>query len=209
MISWGKSFEVAFKHRAGIAESAYKKLRLVWNSTMSKKRKLYIFRTTFMPSLIYGLDSLTLLAKHFKRIDAYYCRFLRRVVGIKASYYSRIPNTAVREKAGFPSKPSDSLYAAEHKLLRQVFLAPTTDPMHHVVLSPAYKDRIQATGRCRGGKIPYWIEVITKRYYSEIWDHNPGRGILGPNQVYSSISRALRSSSGYAPMRAGSTRARP
>ena len=72
MISWDKPFETAFKHRAGIAESAYKKLRLVWNSSMPQKRKLYIFRTTFLSSLIYALDSLTLLPKHFRRIDAYF-----------------------------------------------------------------------------------------------------------------------------------------
>ena len=88
MISWEKPFEAAFRHRASVAESSYKKLRLVWNSPLPYKEKLRIFQSVFIPTLIYGLDALTLQQKHLKRIDAYYIRFLRRVVGIKASYYS-------------------------------------------------------------------------------------------------------------------------
>ena len=35
MISWENSFSVALKHRAALAQAAYKKLRLVWNSGLS------------------------------------------------------------------------------------------------------------------------------------------------------------------------------
>ena len=47
MISWEQPFDIAFRHRAALAEEAYKKLRLVWNSRRSLKHKLYVFRTTF------------------------------------------------------------------------------------------------------------------------------------------------------------------
>ena len=70
---------------------------------------------------------------------------------------------------------------------RQVYLAGPADPLHHVVFSPSFKDNIHATGRGRGGKIPYWLEVATHRHYKEHWDHNPGRGVFG-YQVYRSIS---------------------
>ena len=75
MISWEKPFEVAFRHRASVAESSYKKLRLVWNSSLPYKEKLSMFQSVSIPTLIYGLDSLTLGQKHLKRIDAYYIRF--------------------------------------------------------------------------------------------------------------------------------------
>ena len=87
MISWDKPFEVAFRHRASVAETSYKKLRLVWNSSLPYREKLRIFQSVFIPTLIYGLDALTLQQKHLKRIDACYIGFLRRIVGIKASYY--------------------------------------------------------------------------------------------------------------------------
>ena len=83
MISWTKPFDVAFKHRAGLAESSYKKLRLVWNSSLRYQEKLKIFLSVFIGTLVYGLDALTLQAKHFKRIDAYYYRFLRRIGALK------------------------------------------------------------------------------------------------------------------------------
>ena len=98
MISWDKPFEVAFRHRAALAETSCKKLRPV----ASIQRKLKIFQSVFIPALIYGLYSLTLQAKHLKRLDAYYVRFLRRIVGPKASYYSRIINVEVYRRAGEP-----------------------------------------------------------------------------------------------------------
>ena len=57
LISWVKPFEAAYQHRAGLAETAYKKLRLIWNSSLSKKKKLHIFQSTFLPTLTYGLDA--------------------------------------------------------------------------------------------------------------------------------------------------------
>ena len=208
MIAWEKPFEAAFKHRAGIAETNYKKLRLIWNCSLSRKEKLHIFQTTFIPTLIYGPDSLTLQDKHLKKANAYYYRFLRRIIGIKASFYSRITNNEVWRRARYPRRPTASLYASQDKLLRQVFQTSDQDPVHHVVFSPGYKDRIQAMGRRRGGKLPYWIEVTTKRHFAEHWNQHPVRG-TDHNAVYHSILRALRSSSGPAPiMRARSMRAR-
>ena len=87
-------------HRAGIAETSYKKLRLVWNSNLQYKEKLKIFQSMFISTLIYGLDSLILQDKHLKRVDAFCYRCLRRVVGIKASYYSRIWNVEVYRQKG-------------------------------------------------------------------------------------------------------------
>ena len=100
MISWETSFVTAFKHRAGIAESSYKKIRLLWKSSLSPKSKLNIFQSVFLSTLTYGLEALTLQDKFQKRIDAYDLRFLRRIIGSKASYYSRIPNNEVWRRAG-------------------------------------------------------------------------------------------------------------
>ena len=55
--------KTAFYHRKGLSEQAYKKLRLVWNSSMSQKQKLKTFQATFLPVLTYGLDALTVTEK--------------------------------------------------------------------------------------------------------------------------------------------------
>ena len=124
---------------------------------------------------------------------------LRRIVGIKASYYSRVTNQAVLERAGNPRLPSQTLNKLQLKLLHCVFKADPIEPVHHVVFSPALKDRIQCTGKRRGGTIPYWIETTTQRHYPETWTNHPGRGILGPNQVYAEISRLISRSQSNAP----------
>ena len=92
---WEKPLESAFRHRAALAETACKKLRLVWNSNLPRRTKLRIFQSTFIPTLIFGLDTLTLADKQVARVDAYYFRFLRRIVNIKASYSSRSTNNVV------------------------------------------------------------------------------------------------------------------
>ena len=208
MIAWVKPFDVAFRNRAGLAESSYKKLRLVWNSPLAYKEKLKIFQSVFIGTLVYGLDALTLQQKHLKRIDAYYFRFLRRIVGVKASYYSRITNLEVYRRAGHPRQPSDTLQKLQVNMLKQVYDAADCDPLHHVVFSPALKDRIQATGRRRGGKIPYWLETTTQRIFPDIWQNHSANSVLGPNVIYITIKRSLREHAELAPMRAALPRAR-
>ena len=49
MISWDKPFEVAFRHRASVAETSYKKLRLVWNSSLPYRQSLEFFNRSSSP----------------------------------------------------------------------------------------------------------------------------------------------------------------
>ena len=56
MVSWKHPLEISFYHRRGLSEEAYKKLRPVWNNTM-----------TFLPVLTYGLDAITITEKQGMR----------------------------------------------------------------------------------------------------------------------------------------------
>ena len=150
LVSWLKPFETAFFHRASIAETSYKKLRLVWNSSLSKKTKIRIFQSTFWSTLIYGRDAFPLTTPQLKRIHAYYHRFLRRVIGIKASYYSRIPNHSVWRQAGYPKLPSTQLNNLQGSMMEEELFTLYTDPLHNVVFCSSFKDRILAQGRKRG-----------------------------------------------------------
>ena len=124
------------------------------------------------------------------------------MLGIKASYYSRILNSEVYRRAREPRKPSQTLNKLQLKLLRQVFGADHNDPIHHVVFSPGLKDRTLAMGRRRGGKIPYWVETTTQRHYAELWRHFNARNVLCPNFIYTQISKSLRLPAVAVPMRA-------
>ena len=207
MISWERPFEAAFYHRASLAETAYKKLRLIWNSRLSQRRKLYIFQTTFVPILTYGLATLSLKDAQLKRVDAFYHRFLRRIFGIKATYYSRISNQEVWEKALRPQLPSAIISGFQFSTLKEAFLSDYSDPVHNVMFSSAHRDRIIIKGRRRGMQIPYFLETTTRRHFPSHWTNDPGRGILGPHVAYAAINRTLAASE-RAPMRASTVRAR-
>ena len=199
LIAWKDPFSVAFKHRAAFAESAYKKLRLVWNSHLTRRTKLRIFQATFVPVLTYGLDALTLTDKHLDRIDAFFFRFLRRIVGIKASFYSRVSNNVVWRTANYSKRPSERMHKMQYKMLKEVFFADLDNPLHNVVFASAFRDRIRVTGRKRGRKKAYWVETTTLRFFKD--RRNLARVEVGPHCPYSSIYRDLASSE-QAPMRA-------
>ena len=181
---------------------------MVCNSNLPRQTKLRIFQSTFIPIRIYGLDTLTLTDKHINRIDACYSKFLRRIVNIKASYYSRISNHVVWRTAGYPKKSSYFLLNSPYSILSEVFYTDSSLPLHHVVFNSAYRDRIIVNGRRRGRKKPYFIDTTTKGYFPRIWSENPGRDIFGPHAVYSAINRHLKRTSGHAPKRARRQRAR-
>ena len=82
----GKLLQYGPPARAGLAEAADEKLRLIWNSSMSYRKKLHVFQSLFISMLVYGLDSLALTSKQIRRVDGIYFRFRRRMVGMKASF---------------------------------------------------------------------------------------------------------------------------
>ena len=145
MVSWKNPFETAFYHRKGLSEQAYKKRRLVWNSSMSQKQKLKTFQATFLPVLTYGLDALTVTEKQLHRLDAHYIRFLRRIVGIKASFYSHVTNQEVYKKAKYPKLPSDVISEAQFSMLTEVYHTARESPLHNVVFAAAFKDSESST----------------------------------------------------------------
>ena len=157
---------------------------------MSRSSKLHVFQSTFVPILIHGLDALTLTTPQLQKIDAYYLRFLRRVVGIKASFYSRTPNTEVYNRAGRPKLPSYSLNDIQFKMMAEVFNSDRSEVIHSVVFNAAHKDRILNQGRRRGMQFPYWLEVCPKQYFPSIW-HSPDHTAY-PQTRYEIVARQLR-----------------
>ena len=126
--------------------------------------------------------------KHFAKLDAWYFTLLRRVLGIKASYYSRIPNKEVWTQAGKPYLPSQLVLAEQFRLLLQALKADTMEPQHHVVFAPAYKDRVgMQRNHKRGPPPPHWLSLVSKlalEYYVPEVCSNPDQrqDLLGLKQ---------------------------
>ena len=183
-VSWVAPTRTAIDARKAQAQIAYAKLQHLWRSRLSRKEKVRIFLACILPVLVYGLGVLTLELKHLKTVDAFFHRFLRRSMGIRASYYSRIANARVWKLADRPVLPAQLLIKQQLKQLTQLLVTPPHNPLRHVVFSPGWKDRIKFTkGVRRGHPQRYWLER-TEAHATKILKHHPldRKDLLGLKQ---------------------------
>ena len=127
-VTWENPTKAAIKDRQQKGHIAYCKLQHMWRSRLCWKAKVRLFHSYIVPVLVYSLSTLTLEEKHFASIDGWYSKYLRRCMGIKASYYSHIPNKAVWIKAGRPTLPSQTLLTQQLDKLVDSIQKPSTDP---------------------------------------------------------------------------------
>ena len=87
--------------RLGEGTRSLEALAQVWShSGISRRRKIRIYMAVVVSKVLYSLDSLWLLQSDLRRLDAFHCRSLRKVLRIPCSYVSRISNEIVLENAG-------------------------------------------------------------------------------------------------------------
>ena len=81
--------------RLGEASRVLDALARVWSHLgISRARKVHIYMSTVVPKVLYSLESLWLLQADLRRLDAFHCRCLRKVLHIQPSYLSQVPNGA-------------------------------------------------------------------------------------------------------------------
>ena len=163
LISWTTPPKTALKHRADLAKASFSKLHHVWCSKLPWKTKSRIFHSSIAPTLLYGLDTCSFDKSHHKTLEGHYFSLLRRALKIKASYYSRISNQRVWKAAQKPTLPSQIILSQQFKLLVKATTTPPGQPLHHVIFSPGYKDRIKfSKSKSRGHPAKYWYQLVTK-----------------------------------------------
>ena len=177
LISWTTPPKIALKHRIDLANASFSKLHHVWCSKLPWRVKSRIFHSSILPALLYALDTCPLDKQHFRTLEGHYFRLLRRALKIKASYYSRISNFRVWKAAQRPVLPSQHILSQQFKLLIKAMTTPPSQPLHHVVFSPGYKDRIRfSKSKSRGHPAKYWFELVSKQaliYHNHYLDHSP------------------------------------
>ena len=86
--------------RIGAARGELDKLGRVWkHCKIRMSRKLQIFEACVMSKLLYNLHSLCLNTAEIRRLDAFHIKCLRRILKIPPSFYSRVSNAMVLERA--------------------------------------------------------------------------------------------------------------
>ena len=85
--------------RIGSAGQAFNELERLWkHANVSVTRKLEIFESCVISRLMYGLQTCWLNEAELSRLDAYYCKCLRRILKIPPSFESRVPNAEFMRK---------------------------------------------------------------------------------------------------------------
>ena len=89
------------RQRGGTMLTTMNQYKLGWRSTLSLKQRVDRY-FSLVAKGIWGLHLLTLLPADFSSLEYIHARCLRRILGIRAAYYSRVSNDAVRRRANAP-----------------------------------------------------------------------------------------------------------
>ena len=127
---------------------------------------------------------------HYRSIEAWFFRHLRRALSIKASYYARISNQRVWKAAGKKTMPSQTIFQQQFKMLIKFTTTPPSDPLHHVMFSPGYKDRIKFTkSKSRVHPARYWHDLVSQetlrayhQYFNQHSINDVRKDFWGPKQ---------------------------
>ena len=149
--------------RSGAAWGAFLKLERVWrHANISRTRKVAIYEGCILPKIMYGLESLWLRKAERSKIDALHARCLRRALGIKCSYISRISNEDVLSQAC--SLPLSSMLLQRQLLLfGRIARMPDTCPQREVLFEPSSVTiRASEARRARGRPRQQWAQCVSK-----------------------------------------------
>ena len=167
---------MAIKHRVELANASFSKLHHIWCSKLPWKTKSRIFHSSIVPALLCALDTCPLDKPHHRTLEGHYFRVLRRALKIKASCYSRISNYRVWKAAQRPLLPSQQILSQELELLIKAMTTPPAQPLHHVIFSPGYQDRVRfSKSKSRGHLAKYRLELVTKQaliFHNQYLDHS-------------------------------------
>jgi len=148
------SIQGELNERLGAAWSDFSSLTSLWrHTTLTALRKVEIFQAVITTRLLYGLSSGWLNVKEQRQLDGFQARCLRRVLGIKPSYISRVSKQTVLDKSrqvpysGQLLKQQLLLYdkiarSADASTLRALTFRPGS-------LEPANNQHIRRVGRPR------------------------------------------------------------
>ena len=135
--------------KLGMAWADFASLSRLWSHTsVSKVRKIEVFQSVISARLLYGLNSAWLNIADARRLDGFQARCLRRILGIRHAYYSRVSNKTVLELAQQPPYTK--------QLLKQQLL------LYGKIARSADNDPLRAVTFCRGSLRPATSQYMRK-----------------------------------------------
>ena len=138
--------------RIGLAKLDFLALSKVWShSSLTWRGKLRVFSAVVESKLMYSLGSICLKAAAARRLDGFQNRCIRKIVGIKPAFISRVSNKDVLARAGHRAA-SQILRERRLQLFGKVLRAPHAHPMRQVCFiegtsHPATERFVRRVGR--------------------------------------------------------------
>ena len=153
--------------RLGVAAADFKALKRIWNQTsMSKWDKFQIFVTCVISKLIYGLQIAWLTKIQRRKLDGFYARSLRQILGIRQSFWSRVSNSTVLKRLE-TCKLSSLLLEQQLVYFGKVARSSDTSVIRGLVFQPhSYELSQQQIHRRRGRPRLTWSNEVYKHAVS-------------------------------------------
>ena len=138
--------------RLGAARADFETLVKIWShSDLSTHRKHEVFQACIASKLLYCLHTTWLNKSEINKIDAFQARCLRRLIGVRPSYWSRVPNQTVRERVG--AKPfSQHLLQQQLLYFGEVARRPNGHILRDMIFEAGSVKPIRVCGRRRRGR---------------------------------------------------------
>jgi len=133
------------------------------HSSCTWPRKLRIYSALIESKLLYSLSCMCLTAAEKRRLDGFQNRCIRKILGIKPSFISRVSNLAVLEKAAHPAAIS-LLEKRQMQLFGKIMRCDATHPLHRASFVPGlrYKPITDRYVRRKGRPAKEWIPEMSK-----------------------------------------------
>ena len=146
--------------RLGEGSQIFAKLERVWkHASISSARKIELYEACVVTKVMYSLETLWLLKADRCRLDAFHHRYLRRILGIQHSYYSRVTNASVLQQAG-SCLLSTRLLQRQKKLYERIGQLPDESFVKRLVCDENGQPILWATSRGRGRPRQQWAQSV-------------------------------------------------
>ena len=112
-----------------------------------------------MTKLLYAVDCMWLSNIELKRIDAFHCTCIRRILKIQHSFYSRISNEVVLERA--KAKPLSSILSKRQlKLFSRIALMDNCNILRPLVFAHDSFSKPPLASRLSGRPRACWVDEL-------------------------------------------------
>ena len=148
--------------RIGLAHSEFSTLHRIWShANLSIAKKLPYYNTFVISKLLFAVDGLWLPNTELKRLDAFHCMCIRRILKIQHSFYSRISNGVVLQRAKVQPL-SCILVKRQLKLFARIAILPNAKDLRGIVFNDNSFTKPQCGPRRRGRPRVCWIDEMHK-----------------------------------------------